>query len=102
MMNSYGFRHVTSSPRFAQSNGEAERHVQTVKRLLKKAKDPYLALWAYRATPLANGYSPAQLLMGRRLRTPDPQLPSLLIPSLPNEATVVRREREETKRQYSV
>ncbi|XP_061159755.1 uncharacterized protein K02A2.6-like [Syngnathus typhle] len=96
----YGFRHVTSSPRFAQSNGEAERHVQTVKGLLKKAKDPYLALLAYRATPLANGYSPAQLLMGRRLRTPVPQLPSLLVPSLPNKGFVASREGE-MKLKYS-
>ncbi len=65
---SYGFVHVTSSPRFPQSNGEAERAVKMVKALLKKANDPYLALFAYRATPLQNGYNPAQLLMGRRLQ----------------------------------
>ncbi len=33
---SYGFKHLTSSPRFAQSNREAERHIKTVKCLLKK------------------------------------------------------------------
>ena len=39
--NAYGFTHVTSSPRYSQSNRKAERAVQTVKDLLKKASDPY-------------------------------------------------------------
>ncbi|XP_014829957.1 PREDICTED: probable fructose-2,6-bisphosphatase TIGAR A, partial [Poecilia mexicana] len=62
----YDFRHVTSSPYFAQSNGEAERAVKMVKSLLKKNTDPYKALLAYRVTPLNQGPSPAELLMGRR------------------------------------
>lgn len=72
----YGFRHITNSPGFPQSNGEAERAVQTVKNLLKKSADPYLALLSYRATHLQSGYSPAELLMGRRLRTTVPTISS--------------------------
>ena len=70
---SYEFKHITSSPYFAQSNGKSEVGVKIVKRLLKKAvregSDPYLALLNYRDTPLQCGLSPAQLLMGRKLRT---------------------------------
>ena len=47
----YSFTHITSSPRYPQSNQEVERAVQTVKSLLKKSKDPYWSLMTYRATP---------------------------------------------------
>ena len=57
-----GFYHRTSSPKFAQSNDEAERAVQTAKNPIRKnPHDLNAALLAYRSTPLANGYSPSQL-----------------------------------------
>uniref|UniRef100_A0A3Q3ISC0 Integrase catalytic domain-containing protein n=1 Tax=Monopterus albus TaxID=43700 RepID=A0A3Q3ISC0_MONAL len=89
--DTYGFRHITSSPKFPQSNGEAGCAVQTAKGLLKKASDPYLL--AYRTTPLQSGFSPAQLLMGRRLRTTVPTLPSRLDPAVPSVGDFVHKER---------
>ena len=67
----YEFQHTISSPRYTSSrpNGEAERAVQTVKNLLKKLHDPYLALLAYRTSPLRFGYNPAELLIDRPLRS---------------------------------
>ena len=69
----YDFNHVTSSPKYPQSNGLAEKTVQIAKRILEKCradgKDPYLALLEYRTTPLHLGYSPSQLLMSRKLRS---------------------------------
>ena len=38
------FEHVTSSPKYPRSNGMAERYVGTIRGLLKKAEDPYLAI----------------------------------------------------------
>ena len=74
----WGFDHAISSPYYPQSNGLAENGVKVVKRLLTKAaekgEDPYLAMLAYRDAPLDHGKSPAELLMGRKLRT---RLPSV-------------------------
>ena len=58
-----------------------ERAVQTVKHLLTKAQDRYRALMAYRATPLEIGRCPAELLMGRKIRTRLPTVLAQLNPS---------------------
>ena len=84
----YQFEHVTSSPRYPQSNGEAERAVQTIKGLMKKEMNPYLALLTYRATPLQCGFSPSELLMARKLRTNIPMTRELLKPAVPDRALV--------------
>ena len=78
----YGFVHNTSSPLYPRSNGQAERMVQTVKRLLKKSSDPYKSLMCYRNTQIEGlDQSPAQLFLGRRLKTSLPTSAELLRPS---------------------
>ena len=88
----YGFTHTTSSPHYPQSNGEAERAVQTIKSLLKNSDDPYIALMIYHSTPLHNGFSPSELSMNRRLHTTLPILESQLQPSVPEYSVVCEKE----------
>lgn len=44
----YGLEHTTTSPHYPQAIGQIEGTVQASKNLLKKAKDPHLALLDYR------------------------------------------------------
>ena len=71
----------------------AEKAVQTVKNLLKKAihdkQDPYIALVDYRNTPVSDTLgSPAQRLMSRRTKTLIPTTEKLLQPKTINPRSV--------------
>ena len=93
----FQFEHVMSSPHYPQSNREAERAVQTVKNLLKKEGDLYLALLSYRSTPLKCGFSPSELLMARKLRTNVPITRESLKPAVP-DLTVLREKEEQIRK----
>ena len=65
LLADWDIKHTPSSPLYPQAN-PAKRTIQTIKRLFNKAKqdgkDPYLAILAYRSSPLSCGQSPAELL----------------------------------------
>ncbi|XP_062573713.1 uncharacterized protein K02A2.6-like [Saccostrea cucullata] len=101
----YDFSHVTSSPKYPKSNGLAEKTVQIAKRILDKSKadgkDYNLGLVEYRTTPLSLGYSPAQLLMSRKLRSILPVVPDDLKPKVPVRVKeLMEAEREKQKGYY--
>ena len=96
-----GFIHVANSPRYPQSNGKAEWILQTVTAMLKKSVDPYGALLTYRTTSLECGDSPAQLLMGRQLRTSIIVMASTLQPRW-NESKQLRDRQENIKTRQTV
>lgn len=101
---SYDFKHVTSSPRYPQSNGEAEASVKTIKNILKKChhdgSDPYIALLNLRNTPKTFGPSPAQLLFNRQLRTRIPVHNKLLKPKIHKYDTTIFNKYREGQRQH--
>ena len=97
----WGFKQVTTSPKFPQSNREVERGVQTVKNLLQKAECLAKGLLEYRSTPLACEFSPAQLLMGRKLRNSVPMFHTELNPHWPDLEKLHARESESKLKQQS-
>ena len=81
----WSFNHITSSPRYPQSNGKDENAVKTVKRLFSKCREAgqseYKALLDWRNTPSKGvGTSPAQRFLGRRCKTMLPMTGAVLQP----------------------
>ena len=69
----WDFEIKLSSPHHQQSNGFAERTIQTIKSIFNKCienkEDIYLALLSFRNTPIfGSKYSPSEILMSRLLR----------------------------------
>ena len=95
----YNFEHVTTSPRHAQANGEAEAAVKTLKSMWRKCKDKNKALLNYYATPIPSiGLSPSQMNMSRRLRTTLPMVRALLKPR--HQSAKDRMIREKERQRY--
>ena len=95
-MQTYGVEHVTSSPMYPQSNGSAQRMVQTVENILKKCEeegeDPYLGLLSHRTTPVSsNLQSLAELLNNCKFRT------ILLMSKRVSVSETTSKTKEETK-----
>ncbi|XP_058456623.1 uncharacterized protein K02A2.6-like [Malaya genurostris] len=76
--NKNGVQHLQISPYHPQSNGQAERFVDTLKTALCKINEGegiseslQIFLQAYRSTPsrVLNGKTPSQLMIGRNIRT---------------------------------
>ena len=75
-MTQNGVLHITSAPYHPSTNGLAERAVQTFKQALKRIQGSSIQeklskfLFQYRITPhTTTGIAPAELFMGRRLRS---------------------------------
>ena len=100
--NSHGFARdlgikvSISSPIYPQSNGQAERFLQLLKNLFKKADedghDLYLALLEYRNTPISGlEYYHVQLLMSRTLHSQLPNTEKPLQPKVVNAHDPIKK-----------
>ena len=81
--SSHGFTHVTCSSKPMVK--------QTIKQLLKKSKDLYLALLMYRAAPLQNGLFPSNFSWEGSSKPKFPFFPKSLKPATANHGSQQRK-----------
>ncbi|XP_062710659.1 uncharacterized protein K02A2.6-like [Aedes albopictus] len=102
-----GIQHLRISPYHPQSNGQAERFVETLKTALLKINEGekiseslQIFLQAYRTTPsrTLNGKTPSQLMIGRNMRT----VLSLLQPRQPMTSIINQRQNDQFNRKHGV
>lgn len=97
----YDFSHITSSPYMPASNGEAESAVKISKKMLNQ-DDPWMAMLVYRDTVVqATGKSPAELMLGRHLRTTLPTLPNTVTQKGSTNMDIVREKDAAYKSKYT-
>ncbi|GBM47539.1 hypothetical protein AVEN_90254-1 [Araneus ventricosus] len=89
----HNFSIVTSSPKYSHSNEFIESMVKNCKKHFEKSvdEDRYLTMLVLRTTSLENGYSPAELLMGRKLRTNLPMAKKSFMPKSTEAEDIKRR-----------
>lgn len=103
--STWDFEHSTSSPKFPQSNGLAERFVQTAKNILRKCNrddtDINLALLMYRNTPRSDTLgSPNQRLMSRNTRFPVTMINEQLKPQIVHDVQRNLQQLRDKQKQY--
>ena len=95
--------HDHSSAYYPRSNGLAENGVKTCKQLLKKHHSHFQsfrkALLEWRNTPRPDGYSPAQMFIGRRQRT---HLPCLSVAYEPIDQSLAAQSRAEERQRIKI
>ena len=100
-MDKMNIEHITMSPLHSQTNGLAEKSVQTAKKLMRKAEETktnvHLMLLNLRNTPTESG-SPAQRQLGRRTRTTIPTTEDKLDQDPIPKATVIQNKSKERRR----
>lgn len=99
----WSFEHKITTPKHHQSNGLAERHIQTIKRVLKKIiqerKDIDLALLQCRNTPFNDSnLTPAEIMYRRKVKNIIPDFHKRVINT--DHFKELLRERQNKQKRY--